>query len=57
MTHFDKQLVPDMTGCATPRFLFINDDILEQKIDDLVDEVIQLELPEFDEYVFNVCNS
>ena len=57
MTHFDKKLVPDMTGCATPRFLFINDDILEQKIDDLVDEVIQLELPEFDEYVFNVCNS
>jgi len=32
-----------------------NDDLWERKIDDLVDEAIRLELPEYDEAVFNLC--
>ena len=34
-----------------------NDDVLEQKINDLVNEAIRLELPDFDEKVLNVCDS
>jgi len=32
-----------------------NDDVLEQKIDELVDSVMWLDLPEFDEQILNVC--
>ena len=71
MTHFDKQIVPDTTGCEKPRILFIcdvlemtrwvkeieisiecadtlnsfDDDILNKKIDDLVNEAINLKPP------------
>ena len=32
------------------------DDLWDRKIDDLVDEAIRLDLPEFDETIFNVTD-
>jgi len=34
-----------------------NEDVLEQKIDDLVDEAIRLNLPEFGEIIRNIYDS